>query len=143
MYAYIKNWVIDCISQEIIEMQDSEMIEYQDSILNPIYSNGEILEYVDEENVKKYRIFSSLISATDLALVDLEWLTFTDIEIGEIIRSRVFAGNPYAEAALQAKTSAYLLSVIQGNPNEELLASIQEKQRAINDVRAKLNLTII
>lgn len=53
-------------------MQDSEMIEYQDSILNPIYSNGEILEYVDEENVKKYRIFSSLISATDLALVDLE-----------------------------------------------------------------------
>lgn len=143
MYAYIKNWVIDCISQEIIEMQDSEMIEYQDSILNPIYSNGEILEYVDEENVKKYRIFSSLISATDLALVDLEWLTFTDIEIGEIIRSRVFAGNPYAEAALQAKTSAYLLSVIQGNPNEELLASIQEKQRAINEVRAKLNLTII
>lgn len=143
MYAYIKNWVIDCISQEIIEMQDSEMIEYQDSILNPIYSNGEILEYVDEENVKKYRIFSSLISATDLALVDLEWLAFTDIEIGEIIRSRVFAGNPYAEAALQAKTSAYLLSVIQGNPNEELLASIQEKQRAINEVRAKLNLTII
>lgn len=143
MYAYIKNWVIDWISQEIIEMQDSEMIEYQDSILNPIYSNGEILEYVDEENVKKYRIFSSLISANDLALVDLEWLTFTDIEIGEIIRSRVFAGNPYAEAALQAKTSAYLLSVIQGNPNEELLASIQEKQRAINEVRAKLNLTII
>lgn len=143
MYAYIKNWVIDCISYEIIEMPDSEMIEYQDSIWNPIYSNGEILEYVDEESVKKYRIFSSIISTQDISSLDLEWVTFSDIEIGEIIRSRVFAGNPYAESALQAKTSAYLLSVIQGNPNEELLVSIQDKQARINEVRAKLNLTII
>lgn len=143
MYAYIKNWVIDCISQEIIEMQDSEMIEYQDSILNPIYSNGEILEYVDEESMKKYRIFSSLISSHDLALIDLEWLTFSDIEIGEIIRSRVFAGNPYAESALQAKTSAYLLSALAGNPNDELLASIQDKQEKINEIRLKFGLTII
>lgn len=143
MYAYIKNWVIDCISQEIIEMQDSEMIEYQDSILNPIYSNGEILEYVDEENVKKYRIFSSLISATDLALVDLEWLTFTDIEIGEIIRSRVFAGNPYAESALQAKISAYIISVMSGKTNDEILISIKDKQEKINEIRLKFGLTII
>lgn len=143
MYAYIKNWVIDCISYEIIEMPDSEMIEYQDSIWNPIYSNGEILEYVDEESVKKYRIFSSLISTPDLSSVDLEWVTFSDIEIGEIIRSRVFAGNPYAEAALQAKTSAYLLSALAGNPNDELLASIQDKQEKINEIRLKFGLTII
>ena len=143
MYAYIKNWVIDCISYEIIEIPDSEMIEYQDSIWNPIYSNGEILEYVDEESVKKYRIFSSIISTQDISSLDLEWVTFSDIEIGEIIRSRVFAGNPYAEAALQAKTSAYLLSVIQGNPNDELLASIQDNQEKINEIRLKFGLTII
>jgi hypothetical protein len=143
MYAYIKNWVIDCISYEIIEMPDSEMIEYQDSIWNPIYSNGEILEYVDEESVKKYRIFSSIISTQDISSLDLEWVTFSDIEIGEIIRSRVFAGNPYAESALQAKTSAYLLSAIAGNPNDELLASIQDKQEKINEIRLKFGLTII
>jgi len=143
MYAYIKNWVIDCISYEIIEMPDSEMIEYQDSIWNPIYSNGEILEYVDEESVKKYRIFSSIISTQDISSLDLEWVTFSDIEIGEIIRSRVFAGNPYAESALQAKTSAYLLSALAGNPNDELLASIQDKQEKINEIRLKFGLTII
>lgn len=143
MYAYIKNWVIDCISYEIIEMPDSEMIEYQDSIWNPIYSNGEILEYVDEESVKKYRIFSSIISTQDISSLDLEWVTFSDIEIWEIIRSRVFAGNPYAESALQAKTSAYLLSALAGNPNDELLASIQDKQEKINEIRLKFGLTII
>lgn len=143
MYAYIKNWVIDCISYEIIEMPDSEMIEYQDSIWNPIYSNGEILEYVDEESVKKYRIFSSLISTQDISSLDLEWVTFSDIEIGEIIRSRVFEGNPYAESALQAKTSAYLLSALTGSPNDELLASIQDKQEKINEIRLKFGLTII
>lgn len=119
------------------------MIEYQDSIWNPIYSNGEILEYVDEESVKKYRIFSSIISTQDISSLDLEWVTFSDIEIGEIIRSRVFDGNPYAEAALQAKTSAYLLSALAGNPNDELLASIQDKQEKINEIRLKFGLTII
>jgi len=143
MYAYIKNWVIDCISYEIIEMPDSEMIEYQDSIWNPIYSNGEILEYVDEESVKKYRIFSSIISTQDISSLDLEWVTFSDIEIGEIIRSRVFAGNPYAESALQAKISAYIISVMSGKPNDELLASIQDKQEKINEIRLKFGLTII
>ena len=143
MYAYIKNWVIDCISYEIIEMPDSEMIEYQDSIWNPIYSNGEILEYVDEESVKKYRIFSSIISTQDISSLDLEWVTFSDIEIGEIIRSRVFAGNPYAESALQAKISAYILSSLAWSPNEELLVSIQEKQKQINEIRLKFGLTII
>lgn len=143
MYAYIKNGVIDCISHEVIELPDTEIIEYQDTISNPVYSNGEIIEYIDEEREKKYRIYQSLISTPDLSTVDLEGITFSNEEIGDIILARVFAGNPYAEAALQAKTSAYLLSVIQGNPNEELLASIQEKQARINEVRAKFNLSII
>lgn len=92
---------------------------------------------------QKARIKLALISTPDLSSVDLEWVTFSDIEIGEIIRSRVFAGNPYAESALQAKTSAYLLSAIAGNPNNELLASIQDKQEKINEIRLKFGLTII
>lgn len=92
---------------------------------------------------QKARVKQALISTPDLSAVDLEWVIFSDIEIGEIIRSRVFAGNPYAEAALQAKTSAYILSVILGNPNEELLISIQEKQRAINEVRVAFGLSSI
>lgn len=103
-------------------------------------------EYVEPEessDAKKIRILASLISSPDIQSVDLEWIVFSNKEIGDIILDRVFGGNPHAESALQAKTSAYLLSVIQGNPNEEILVSIQEKQARINEVRAKLNLTII
>lgn len=42
-----------------------------------------------------------------------------------------------------AKTNAYLMSVMSGDPNEELLAEIQAKQAQINEVRAKFNLSII
>ena len=143
MYAYIKNWVIDCISHEIIGMSDSDVIEYESSITDPVYAGGIVEQRTFPEIEKKERIKRLLVESDDLDAIDLEWLIFSDIEIGEIIRSRVFAGNPYAEAALQAKTSAYLLSVTQGNPNEEILVSIQEKQARINEVRAKLNLTII
>mgnify|MGYP006928485897 CR=1 FL=1 len=92
---------------------------------------------------QKARVKQALISTPDLSAVDLEWVIFSDIEIGEIIRSRVFAGNPYAESALQAKTSAYILSVVSGEPNETLLVSIQEKQRQINEVRWVFGLTSI
>lgn len=143
MYAYIKNWVIDCISHEIIGMSDSDVIEYESSITDPVYAGGIVEQRTFPEIEKKERIKRLLVESDDLDAIDLEWLIFSDIEIGEIIRSRVFAGNPYAESALQAKISAYLLSVIQGNPNEEILVSIQEKQARINEVRAKLNLTII
>lgn len=143
MYAYIQNGAISCISHEMLEIPESEALEYDGSISNPFYRDGEIIEYIDEETEKKSRVRTALISAQNLSAVDLEWVIFSDIEIGEIIRERVFVGNPYAEAALQAKTSAYILSVILGNPNEELLISIQEKQRAINEVRVAFGLSSI
>lgn len=143
MYAYIKNWVIDCISHEIIGMSDSDVIEYESSITDPVYAGGIVEQRTFPEIEKKERIKRLLVESDDLDAIDLEWLIFSDIEIGEIIRSRVFAGNPYAESALQAKTSAYLLSVIQGNPNDELLASIQDNQEKINEIRLKFGLTII
>jgi len=103
-------------------------------------------EYTEPEetyDAKKIRILASLISSPDIQSVDLEWIVFSNKEIGDIILDRVFGWNPYAEAALQAKTSAYLLSALAGNPNDELLASIQDKQEKINEIRLKFGLTII
>lgn len=143
MYAYIKNGVIDCISHEAIELPDTEIIEYQDTISNPVYSNGEIIEYIDEEVERKARVKQALISTSDLSSVDLEWVIFSDIEIGDIIQERVFGGNPHAESALQAKTSAYLLSVMQWNPNAQIFEEIQAKKSRINELRTKFNLNTL
>ena len=106
-------------------------------------SYDEYREPEESSDAKKIRILASLISSPDIQSVDLEWIQFTNKEIGDIILDRVFGGNPHAEAALQAKTSAYLLSAIAGNPNDELLASIQDKQEKINEIRLKFGLTII
>ena len=103
-------------------------------------------EYVEPEesyDSKKIRILASLISSPDIQSVDLEWIVFSNKEIGDIILDRVFGWNPHAESALQAKTSAYLLSALAGNPNDELLASIHDKQEKINEIRLKFGLTII
>ena len=103
-------------------------------------------EYVEPEessDAKKIRILASLISSPDIQSVDMEWMVFSDKEIGDIILERVFGGNPHAESALQVKTSSYLLSALAGNPNDELLASIQDKQEKINEIRLKFGLTII
>ena len=102
--------------------------------------------YVEPEETieaKKIRIFASLISTPDLSSVDLEWITFTNQEIGEIIQARVFGGNPHSESAFQAKVSAYIFSVMSGEPNDGLLISIKDKQERINDIRLKFGLTII
>lgn len=90
MYAYIKNGAIDCISHEVINLPDTEIIEYQDAISNPVYSNGEIIEYVDEDREKKDRIYQSLIHDPDISTVNIVGIPFTDKEIGDIILQRVF-----------------------------------------------------
>ena len=137
----IDDLVLDVV-KNFIEM---DLVEPTDEQLTALGCDS-YEEYREPEETleqKKGRITESLISSSDLSTVDFEWVTFTDKEIGEIIRSRVFAGNPYAESALQAKISAYILSSIAGNPNDELLASIQDKQEKINEIRLKFGLTII
>jgi len=137
MYAYIKNWVIDCVSMELLEIPNTQTIEYDDSISIPVYSNWNIFEYVDTSEEKKTRVYNSIISNEDISTVDIEWIIFNDREIGDIILDRVFGWNPHAESALQAKISAYIISVITGQPNTELLAEIEEKQAMVNEVRNK------
>lgn len=92
---------------------------------------------------QKARIKLALISTPDLSQVDINPEDFSDKEIGDIIVARCFGGNPHGQTALLAKTSAYMLSVVSGTPNTELLAEIQAKQSQINEVRAKFNLSII
>lgn len=135
MYNIYRDWVI-------MGLIDTEPTQEQLDSLN-CDSYEEYIEPEETYDAKKIRVIASLISTPDLSSVDLEWVTFTDKEIGDIIQARVFGGNPHAESALQAKTNAYLLSVISWEPNDELLASIQDKQEKINEIRLKFGLTII
>lgn len=135
MYSALKDWIIQYIL-------DYEPTKEQLSDLN-CDSYEEYVEPEETIEAKKARIFSSLVASSDIESVDLEWVTFSNQEIGDIIQARVFWGNPHAESALQAKTSAYLLSVMSGEPNDGLLISIKDKQERINDIRLKFGLTII
>ena len=103
-------------------------------------------EYVEPEETieaKKVRVFSSLVASPNIGDVDIEWVQFTNQEIGDIIQARVFGGNPHSESALQAKVSAYIFSVMSWEPNEELRAEIEDKQNKVNEVRLKLWLSSV
>lgn len=135
MYVYISEWSIIGTSDEILPI-NAEVVET--SIEWPIeLIDGKIVAKI---NKTKEEIRSLLISSSDLSTVDLEGVTFTDKEIGDIILERVFEGNPHAQSALLAKTNAYILSAISWDENIELLEEIKIKQAQINDVRAKFNL---
>jgi len=114
-----------------------------EDVSNEHISNIEKNILNQKELLRKNNITASLISSTDISEVDFEGITFTDKEIGDIILERVFEGNPHGQSAMLAKTSAYLMSVLSGDPNEELLSDIQAKQARINEVRAKFNLSTI
>ena len=132
MYSAIRHWTI----QYILDYEPTqEQLEDLNCDSYELY-----VEPSETEQAKKERIQSALISTPDLSSVDLEWVTFSDTEIGDIIQERVFGGNPHAESALQAKTSAYLLSALSGEPNTQLLADITAKREQINEIRNKFNL---
>ena len=135
MYNAIKNNTVQYIL-------DYEPTQEQLQELN-CDSYEEYVEPMETYDAKKIRVIASLISTPDISTVDFEWIVFNDKEIGDIILDRVFNGNPHAQAALQAKISAYILSSLAWSPNEELLVSIQEKQKQINEIRLKFWLTII
>ena len=137
MYSAIKDW-------EVIYTLDYEPTQEQLTDLNcDSYEVYVEVEAIETEEKKKYRIYQALISSPDIQSVDLEWIVFTNKEIGDIILDRVFWGNPHSQSALLAKTNAYLLSVISWEPDEELIDSIIEKQNKINEVRQKFNLKVI
>lgn len=135
MYKAIKNWSI----QYILDYEPTpEQLKELGCDSYELYE-----EPAETPEQQKARVKQALISTPDLSSVDFEWIVFTNKEIGDIILDRVFGWNPHAESALQAKISAYILSALAGNPNDELLASIQDKQEKINEIRLKFGLTII
>ena len=135
MYQLLKNNIVQYIL-------DYEPTQEQLSDLN-CDSYEEYVEPAETQEKKKSRIQQSLITSSNIEDVDLEWIQFTNKEIGDIILDRVFGGNPHAESALQAKISSYIISVMSGKPNDEILISIKDKQKGINDIRLKFGLTII
>jgi len=135
MYKVIKNNIVQYIL-------DYEPTQEQLSDLN-CDSYEEYVEPAETQEKKKSRIQQSIVTSSNLEDVDLEGIEFSSTEIGDIIQARVFWGNPHAESALQAKTSAFLLSIISGEPNEKLLAEIQDKQMQVNEVRVKFGLSSI
>ena len=135
MYKAIKNWNI----QYILDYEPTP--EQLAELGCDSYSQYETPEPTPEE--LKAQLIQSLISTPDLSQVDINPEDFNDKEIGDIIVARCFGGNPHGQTALLAKTSAYMLSVVSGTPNTELLAEIQAKQAQVNEVRAKFNLSII
>lgn len=129
MYSLFRNW-------ELIYILDYIPTQEQLAELN-CDSYEEYVEPEETIEAKKVRIFSSLVASPDIESIDLEWVQFTNQEIGDIIQARVFGGNPHAESALQAKISSYIISVISGEPNIELLNEIEDKQKGVNEVRNK------
>lgn len=129
MYNIYRNWIL-------MGLVDTKPTQEQLAELN-CDSYEEYVEPEETIEAKKVRIFSSLVASPDIESIDLEWVQFTNQEIGDIILERVFWGNPHAESALQAKISSYIISVISGEPNTELLAEIEDKQKGVNEVRNK------
>lgn len=137
MYQALKNNTV----QYILDYEPTQ--EQLDGLNCDSYEIYVEVEAIETEEKKKSRIYQALITSPDIQSVKLEWIIFNDKEIGDIILERVFGGNPHAESALQAKISAYIISVMSGKTNDEILVSIQDKQEKINEIRLKFGLTII
>ena len=133
------SWNPDCIKQEDIEID----IDTQMPIL--IENDGEFSIQIQDKpippkdpEVRKKEILLALsFDNIDDTVIDFD---VSDIEIWEIITRLVFDWNPYAQAAMQAKILAMILSQ---ESNMELLQKVQEVQSKINRVRNKFKLSSI
>lgn len=97
--------------------------------------------------IHKSNITTSLITSSDISLVDLEWVTFTNEEIGDIILKRVFNGNPHAQIALQSKYLWVLTKLIKKesltSEDSAILQEAELKRDEVNKVREKFLLSSI
>lgn len=102
---------------------------------------------VETEDEKKSRIRELVVSQPILSEVSLEWVEFSDREIGDIIVDRVFGWNPHAQTALQAKYLASLTNnvfwVELTEEDEAIFARADEVRIQINAIRNKLSLDSI
>lgn len=96
----------DCISVQDInfnpETEVLEVLKEWDEVVVNVVEKPLPPETTEEQ---KSRIIASILSAEDLSMVDLEWITFSDLEAGDIIVRKVFSGNPYAQTSLLRKVA--------------------------------------
>lgn len=141
MYSATKNWII----QYILDYEpNQEQLEWLgcDS-----YSEYEETEKQETEQEKKSRIRELVLYQTNLSSVDLEWVEFSDREIGDIIVDRVFGGNPHAQTALQTKYLASLTNKVfwveLTEEDDAIFTRADEVRIQINAIRNKLSLDSI
>ena len=100
-----------------------------------------------EKFILKWNVTESLITSSDISLVDLEWVEFTNEEVGDIILKRVFGGNPHAQIALQSKYLGVLTKRLEWDKlvasDFDIIKDIELKRSEINKVREKFLLSSI
>jgi len=78
------------------------------------------------------------MSSEILDEVDIEGENFSDFEIGEIITSRIFGGNPYAQTSLLRKVAkVQSVQIAWGKVTKDMQAVIDyanEKDREIEEI---------
>lgn len=138
MYSAIKDWFI----QYILDYEPTQ--EQLDELDCDSYEEYNEPVKIETEQEKKSRIRELVVYQPILSEVSLEWVEFSDREIGDIIVDRVFGGNPHAQTALQAKYLASLTNnvfwVELTEEDEAIFARADEVRIQINAIRNKLSL---
>ena len=84
------------------DIADMQEIEYPETIQNPEYKDGKIIDATQESREysdKKARITQLLVTSDEYEDVDTEWVTFSKSDIWPMIIARFFGGDPNAEMA--------------------------------------------
>lgn len=141
MYSAIRDWIV----QYILDYEPTQgQLEWLNCDSYEEYHEPVKIETGQE---KKARIRELVVYQPLLSAVALEWVEFSDREIGDIIVDRVFGGNPHAQTALQAKYLASLTNKVfwveLTEDDETIFARADEVRIQINAIRNKLSLDSI
>lgn len=153
--SFFKNWEkavwIDCQNNpDCIHVEDIDFNVYTNDVVLTENKWKYTVEVIDlptppeTPSEKHSRIYQSIISSETLDDIDLEWETFSDFEVWEIITARCFGNNPHAEKALTNKVLAVTLALLQGVEMTEWMAwkiaEATEKKSEVDAVRNLFNL---
>lgn len=102
---------------------ETQALEFAMSKKKLTYEIVSLPEKPEDPHVKHQRILLEVVWTPDLKSLDIEWESFTDMEIGEIICKRCFKGNPHAQMSLLRKIAKIQDIKISG---EEITPEMQE-----------------
>lgn len=98
-------WNPDCVECVDVDFNPLiETLEIEETDGEYVVNIMQLPQAEESSETRHARIYQSILEAEILDLeLDLEWEEFTDFEIGEIITTRLFGGNPHAQTALLRK----------------------------------------